>query len=245
MRKRPLIITMTSVFISLIPFFGLAMVYSKFQPGLKFIPQSYLLIYSMMTLVCWIAAYGVYKVRPWGYYIFFSFLVGILALDSIHLLVIKKSPNLYHGIDALFLVLGAFLFRSKRIYEPYFNPQIRWWDRANRLQLHFKSLLRGSDGFFETDILDISETGCFLGTDKNLHPGHYFEFECKLEEYSAKCLATVVRVNSNPKGVGLMFVFRSKSEQKQIRQLIKVLYAKAKQQKKVQKKKEIEPAQAA
>jgi hypothetical protein len=107
--------------------------------------------------------------------------------------------------------------------EPYFNPQVRWWERANRLKVHFHASVNMDGRVSDVVILDVSETGCFIETNLNPNLNQSLGIELNVNGFKFSSSSVVVRVNSNPKGFGLRFDQLSSLQRKEIRKILKSL----------------------
>jgi len=104
----------------------------------------------------------------------------------------------------------------KEIMAPYFNPQMRWWESAERFPFKLDVLLKSERGEekISSRTFDISVSGCFLNTDLEYQTGQKIQLNIKLMD-SVDLEAEVVWVcpgNENvPKGIGIRFISNLKA----------------------------------
>ncbi len=182
---------------------------------------------AVMGLLSTIIGYGLWKVKPWGLYAYFTMSTFILAVLLYQFVL---APNLEDGL--VFFGVATFIFGScvavqKHINAPYFNPNFHWSRRDVRHHV-------GVDATFEIDhklcrgnLLDISRNGCFADFETIHQLGQKFDLGIRVFNVDLKVKAQVVRSCEKPKGFGIMFFGITKEQRSQIESIISQAGAKA------------------
>lgn len=170
-----------------------------------------------------VVAIGIYMVRTWGWYLFISF-SGLLIAYNIF--VYFLNPNYALETVLLFIFIITFMsafFLRKHVYSPYFNPRLRWWENAARYKVSLESQIFTKSGVEKCKTLDISETGCFLGTEALLDEGALVMLKIECKGVVISCLGKVVRKSGEKervRGYGILFKALPKETRKLLRLLI-------------------------
>ncbi|HBM51713.1 MAG TPA: hypothetical protein DDZ97_01325, partial [Deltaproteobacteria bacterium] len=84
--------------------------------------------------------------------------------------VTNFSASLYSLTGVLAILVYVV---RKEIMAPYFNPQMRWWESAERFPFKLDVLLKSEQGEekISSRTFDISVSGCFLTTDLEYQTG--------------------------------------------------------------------------
>lgn len=162
-----------------------------------------------------VVALGIYSVRKWGWYLFVIFSALLIGYNVYVYLFL--NPNYSLGLIIFFIVvitaISAVLFR-KQVYAPYFNPRMRWWEIAARYRVNLDARILTSDhGSANAHILDISETGCFVGAAGELQEGANVWLVIRCGETEISCLGRIVRkvaAGKEGQGYGIMYHGMSK-----------------------------------
>jgi hypothetical protein len=179
--------------------------------------------FSKLALILgtWTVAAGIWRVRPWGYFLFLTFsslLVGIF----LHKYATEPIATHYYGLVALILVIGSTAVLVKRhVMAPYFNPKIRWWETSERVRGSLHTEVASSIGTFSAEVLDLSVTGCFVMTSASLKSGDILFV--KFDQFGIRIfvMTKVVRqVDDRHKGYGLMFLDLSREERRLIERMM-------------------------
>jgi hypothetical protein len=83
---------------------------------------------------------------------------------------------------------------QKHVMAPYFNPELRWWDRDDRLAVNLGVQIRLKYSTLQCSILDISAGGCFVETNEEVVPG-VSRMRIRLSDLDLTALGKVVWVN--------------------------------------------------
>ncbi|MFH1223156.1 MAG: PilZ domain-containing protein [Pseudomonadota bacterium] len=183
---------------------------------------------ALLMLLTPVVGYGIWTVRRWGYY--------LLILHSVF--VIFNNVVLYAGHQTLVPLWGVILFNislvgvilmfvRKEVCAPYFNPSLRWWEQAVRYYADMKIVIKELNTekvVFEAKTFDISETGAFIVTDRDVDIRDNFSLEVSLFKNSILYVdAEVVWTNTrgknsgHPVGFGCRFIRPDSLFRKRIR----------------------------
>jgi Tfp pilus assembly protein PilZ len=232
MKKRPFVIKALAYLYFVSPLFiilELMLVY-KINPTRLSLTFFYINWHVVLMMVLTpIVGFGIWSVRKWGYYLLLGHSI-FMILNNIVLAVARITPvPIWAVIIFNLLLLGIIVtFVRKEVYAPYFNPRIRWWEQAARyyydkMRVIVKKL--GTDtAVFEAKSFDVSETGVFVVTDKDVSIGDKFSMELVLADKSMLYSdGEVVWVNkpkkadTNPTGFGCKFIMPNSLFKKRIR----------------------------
>lgn len=223
MKHRPLIIKLTAAYLLFLP---IALgIYFKYLLATTWetILQLYFTRYGLLILPLYFVAYGIWRVRSWGYYCFMIMAVVVVAVDSYHSFSNYRYPTVWMLFDAALAVLGVLLFQQRRIREPYFNPSIRWWERGSRHRVDIPAEFVFNDVTVKSPLLDVSETGCFADFSPRPEVGQLVHLKFVFQEMTFECDAIVMRHAIKPLGIGLRFTKVNFSRWLNIRRLMRAL----------------------
>jgi len=175
---------------------------------------------SLSTLF---VAYGVVRVTRWGYWLFMIHSVLFSTFLISHWEFMATPLSIFGWLAVPVLVAMSVALLGKEIRAPYFNPRLRWWERARRQKVHISAEFQIDGVLFEGEILDMSVSGCFATVDAYLEPGLILFMRVKHFDQDLKLLAKVVRIDRNSKGVGLCFPDAGSFEKREIRDLLESL----------------------
>jgi hypothetical protein len=164
---------------------------------------------------------GVWKVRVWGYVGFMllsALIVGYLAFT---LIATPQAMN-YVMVVVAALLSGAIVhFLQSHIAAPYFNPQLRWWERSPRFLVkpgaEFKAVSEDNLG---GQLRDISETGCFAQLQQDLPIGDKVQISVGVGKHRFDTLAKVIWKSRELNGYGFQFVGYDRERDKTLKGLI-------------------------
>lgn len=173
-----------------------------------------------------IAGLLLWKLRTWTYFAF----LGIMAYLIFSILTYEQytwpynsdSPLFYHYfiIGLTLFVIVYFLIPDVR--APFFNRKLRWWESKPRYRTTIPARISGNKVTFQSEILNISQTGAFLKDNNHLSPGEVvslaFESEGLLMEMPVKVIGR--HVISQTQGLGVQFHPSSVSQKIQMIRLI-------------------------
>lgn len=175
----------------------------------------------VLILGTWTVAAGIWRVRPWGYFLFLVF-SSLLVGASVYKYATEPIATHYYGLVALVLVAGSTAMLVKRhVMAPYFNPKIRWWETSERVRGSLRTEVASSIGTFSAEVLDLSITGCFVMTSAGLKSGDILFV--KFDHFGIRIfvMTKVVRqVDDKHKGYGLMFLDLSREERRLIERMM-------------------------
>ena len=224
MKHRPRLIKILAVSLFVVPLSAALLIYSSGGRTPVQLRSTVILDLWVLGLASCVAAMGIWKVRPWGFFSFFGFVLGVLSGDLIHIINNPTSLNVWDFVDATAAAVGVILVLQKHVSAPYFNPKIRWWETPARHQVDFKVTLTVGDKKIEAQVLDISESGCFVHwLNPQVVRGQVLSLGLSFEHYFFESPVKVIRHSTQPQGVGLKFQDTSKFNRREIRRLIKTL----------------------
>jgi hypothetical protein len=207
----------------LVPFVALSIVLHSYKKVGFQITEPLLIDLWVLFVASVLAAFGVWRVRPWGFFLFFAFVTGVVVTDLHHIINNPKTVNYWDFVDAFLVVAGTIFILQRHVSAPYFNPKIRWWERPERHKVSLKAVLLVGGKPMGCQILDISQSGCFMDTEAYLSIGDIAAIDLVFQEFKFECPVQVIRHSHKPKGVGLMFIECTIENQREIRRIIKTL----------------------
>ncbi len=227
MKKRPWEILVISVILFLAPI-------GNVLQSLFFnrIPLGQLL--SKFRVIDWVILLGypvvgalILSVKKWAWYLSICFSFFLLIFN-----VVAYIRNPHYEIWALiaFNVLSVAVFIPlflKHIMSPYFNPRIRWWEVPSRFKLNLSATLHTDQNIVESQILDISESGCFVQTDTPLEIGTKIWLEIKFSDKQVDCFGKVVRSagkKEDKNGYGILFLSIGRESRNILVSLLRTLH---------------------
>lgn len=181
-----------------------------------------------------VAAYGIFKVRKWGWYLVVGHILFLLVGNI--LLVVQYryyDPVLLPMLIAL-SVFFLWYFLRKSVRSPFHNPALRWWERQyTRYGATFKVTLHNSRG--ETIVLDgvnLSGGGCFLklGDDQSVEMNEHLLVELKYQDFdvfhaNGHVTWRTPRTELNPKGFGIEFARPDRANRAILKSILKAVQA--------------------
>jgi hypothetical protein len=179
---------------------------------------------SLLVMIsCWIVAWGVYRMRPWGWYLLILHSLAIM-LNNVHVYRhVPAYPSSLMLLSEAALLAVAVLFLTRPIRAPYFNPRLRWRDGATRVRVNFPTAIFAANHAREGETLDISEAGAFVACDNRaIELGGRHSLMVSLPGMTLSCEAEVMW-KADPTGVGLRFVGVPRAQRRRVRALVRRL----------------------
>jgi hypothetical protein len=173
-----------------------------------------------------IAGLMLWKLRKWTYFAF----LGVMAYLIFSIFTYEKytwpynsdSPLFYHYFIIAITLLTIAYFLVPDVRAPFFNRKLRWWETKPRYKIMIPAKVTGNKITFQSEIMNISQTGAFLQDSNHLSPGDVvsltFESEGLLMEIPVKVVSRHV-ISSTP-GIGVQFFPTSLSQKIQMFRLI-------------------------
>jgi hypothetical protein len=174
-----------------------------------------------------VVAFGIYRVRKWGWFLFITFSALLIAYNLI--VYFFLNPNYTPETILLFvMIITVFsaVFLRKHVYAPYFNPRLRWWETASRYRVTLDTVILTNDGMTRCKLLDLSQTGCFVDHSAELQEGKTVLLKMRCKGIDIHCEGKVVRKSGEKErfsGYGVMFQNVPKDTRKKIKHLIRAL----------------------
>jgi Tfp pilus assembly protein PilZ len=181
-----------------------------------------------------VAAYGIFKVRKWGWYL----VVGHILFLLIGNVVLVAQYRYYDPVLLPMLIaLSVFFlwyFLRKSVRSPFHNPALRWWERQyTRYGATFKVTLHNARG--DTIVLDgvnLSAGGCFLklGDDQSVEMNEHLLVELKYQDFdtfhaNGHVTWMTPRTEINPKGFGIEFARPDRANRAILKSVLKAVQA--------------------
>lgn len=152
-----------------------------------------------------------WKLRKWTYFAFLaamSYLVfSLLTYERYTWPYNTDQPLFYHYFIIIITLLTIGYFLAPTVRAPFFNRNLRWWENKPRYRITIPAKVTGNKITFQTEIINISQTGAFLKDNNLLAPGDVislsFESEGLLMEVPVKVISR--HVIANIPGYGVQF----------------------------------------
>ena len=231
MRNKPLIFQLLSVLFLLEP--AIKILYFKASTHFEFATIfanvfarsgfrevfDFWIVFPVAGLMLW-------KLRKWTYFAFLAVMVylifSIFTYEQYTWPYNSDSPLFYHYFVIVLTILTMAYFLAPEVRAPFFNQKLRWWETKPRYKTLIPARVSGSKITFQSEILNISQSGAFLMDNNHLSPGDVvsltFESEGLLLEIPVKVVSRHV-ISSTP-GIGVQFFPTSLSQKIQLFRLI-------------------------
>lgn len=220
MREKPKIIIYMASAILLVPVVASLLVYAGTHFQKQFMDRGLVQDFILLCVGAVIVSYGVWKVRSWGFYLLLGFGLAVIGMDLQQIITTPSTLNVWHFVDGLLVFVGFGIILQERIRAPYFNPKIRWWERASRHKTDIQGAVEYQGQDKKSLILDISATGCFIDVDLSAQVGSVVDVKINFGGVQFTSKAKFVRHSNNPRGVGLMYIDTDKDNKKAIKQIL-------------------------
>jgi hypothetical protein len=173
-----------------------------------------------------IAGLMLWKLRKWTYFVF----LAVMAYLIFTITTYEKytwpyntdSPLFYHYFIIVVTLATIAYFLVPDVRAPFFNKKLRWWESKPRYRITIPAKITGNKITFQSEIINISQTGAFLKDNDLLTPGDVvsmtFESEGLLMEIPVKVISRHV-ISSTP-GFGVQFYPTSITQKFQLFRLI-------------------------
>lgn len=180
-------------------------------------------------LVFPLAGMFIFKLRRWTYFAFMSVLgyviYNIATYEKYTWPYNSDTPFMYNYVVAglSLVVFTYFLFPQAR--KPFFDRRVRWWEPKTRYNVSFACKLHSRTLTFNSQILNISETGAFLQDSPYMKVGDQLGMEFNfLGQLITLPVEIVHRSASNGHaGFGVKFNFRTFSQSIRVMRVIRVI----------------------
>jgi hypothetical protein len=242
MKKRPFIIKLIALCLILSPIWFITQTMYIFKIQIGYIASVFKLLNWhgwTMLIVSPLVGVGVFKVKKWGFYLLCIFAaLSLVSNITIYATGLTTFPIWLIILLNVLILAGLILFVRKEVYAPYFNPNLRWWEQAKRYYYQDMKVLIKEFGtnklVAEANSFDISESGVFIASDKEVAAGELYSLEMQFAKGGFLFSdAEVVWVNkedgSFPKGFGCRFVDATSFLKRRIRFHMKEIGAKIKE----------------
>jgi len=209
-----------------VPIFVSALLYIYKSNGYPVEKMSDVMLeFGLLTVGSIVVAFGVWKVRKWGFAMMLIMAAVVVGFDVHHIVVNPKTANIWDFVDFVLVVAAIIFISRKNVRVVYFNPKLRWWEEAPRFKIRVTGKMVFADEFIERPIIDISTSGCLIGVAGMSDIPEVFELQIDHKEIHFRTKARRVRLSRAPLGIGLSYLEmdrRKKSDLKRIIQALKV-----------------------
>jgi hypothetical protein len=223
MKQRPSAVSTISLIFLLIPLAVLANL--AFNPDNEAVGKLHIVTLDAL-LVC-IGSYavgvGLWRVRPWGYYLFFGFITTVIGFTLYQMFIEKQPFSVMQTMMIVYFSIAAIFLLQRQIAAPYFNPKLRWWERNPRFPVNLEGQFKFDGVTHSAAILDISQTGCFTNLEAQLRPGDSLKVLIKVLDFDFSIESKVIRRSLNPAGFGIVFLDLDRNSKKQLETLLRHL----------------------
>ena len=164
---------------------------------------------------------GIWRVRPWGYFLFLIFSSLLVGLFVYRYAIAPIDTHYYLLVGAVISVGCTAMLLKRHVMAPYFNPKVRWWETSERVRGSLRTEVACSAGTFEAEILDLSVSGCFALSNAGLKVGDILFV--KFDHFNIRIFVmtkVVRRVDNGGVGYGLMFLDLSREEKRLVSRLM-------------------------
>lgn len=225
MRTRPWSIKSVSIFLALCPFavFTFFVLKPGYPPAGELIQKFSWEIWALAA-ACLVTAYGVWVVRPWGFHAFFYLIAAVVFGDVSQL---AHQPtfvfNWGYVTDLAFALAGAwFLYRER---DLFYNPRLRWWERAPRFNVNIPSSIHlFNGGAYRGEVLNISSTGVLARVPVTLKEGDLVTVTFHLGNQNFTSPLKVIRQDREQnEAVGLEFADLTRQKRTEIARFVSLV----------------------
>ncbi|MDZ4676193.1 MAG: PilZ domain-containing protein [Oligoflexia bacterium] len=182
--------------------------------------------YEWLLLACFpIVAYGIHSVAKWGYFAFLA-CSAYLLLQNTFMYIKNPAYSIYIVVLFHLVTIGCVgFFLQKHIISPYFNPNLKWWERDTRFNVNLGAQMRIRQIMIDCNVLDISKKGCYVDMKARLDLGDMVWINLSLGPIQFSVLSKVMWHRAvEPTGYGLMFMGLAKEDTKNIKKMIDYLH---------------------
>lgn len=173
-----------------------------------------------------IGAFALYSVKRWGWYLFLGCSLILIVYNIVAYLFNPRYNLFLLLLFNVLLALVAGIFFRKHIIAPYFNPRLRWWETEPRFKIEIKAEIIMNSTKLSGEILDISNSGCFIELDQYIKIGKIYNISIKCMHHFTEVKGKVMRKSSSKEeytGYGLMYVNMTPVEKSSINTIIEDL----------------------
>jgi hypothetical protein len=223
MKNKPIIVPVITLGLLLVPITYLLRIWLDLNKNPLQMSALGFLLFTVITVLSLIIAFGVWRVRRWGFYSLLLFGVLTTILDLYTLKEQNFEWSWWLLLDLAAAGAGLLLILQEDVRKPYFNPQIRWWETAERIRTDVPGTVFFKNQKEEILILDVSTTGCFAELDSPLDVGQIIIISIYHLLFKFESEAVVVRKNDTPSGYGIKFENTTGENKKIMKKILKSL----------------------
>jgi hypothetical protein len=180
-------------------------------------------------LVFPIAGLLIMKLRKWTYFAFLSLLsyimYNITTYERYTWPYNSETPFFYNYFVVAMSASVFLYFLLPKTREPFFDRRVRWWESQQRHTVHINCKVHGPHLTFPGQILNISQTGAFLGESPYLKTGERLVLEFNFLGQVIEIPVEVIH-HTNVKGqfgYGVQFKYRNFTQSLRMAKVMNVL----------------------
>jgi|LUMW01.1.fsa_nt_gb hypothetical protein len=178
-----------------------------------------------------LAGYALISVRSWSFFFFIGLqlysLYAYFSYEKFTWPYVAETPHVSSTLLLFFNVALVLYFLVPANRRPYWNKTRRLWRNTSRYGTNLKGQFKHNNKMVTTTITNISETGAYFTTTKNLPVGHRMMLEVPLGD-DVKNLEAIVRrtqntAHENYYGYGIEFKYKNKQDKIELKEYINSL----------------------
>ncbi len=174
-----------------------------------------------VTALAWFAAYAVYHMKAWSWWLALVAALGLVAFSvGVSLFRARDVGDAWLWTSVFMISLPtvlAALLLQREIRTPYFNPRIRWWESEPRYAID--AAVRGGGR-----ALDISRHGMFVQHDSAPKLGTQDEWLIEIDGHEVRLAGAVSWLSpgeaEHPAGFGVRFKEQDDATQRVLDKII-------------------------
>jgi hypothetical protein len=218
--QRHIVITVLATIFLLIPPGLVIFLVVRSQGSFEMAASAITLNLLIVAIGTYIVGLGLWRVRPWGFFALFVFSACIIGYNVYKMLSESQQLDQWDIAILVGITVAMALSLRRQVSAAYFNPRLRWWERAERVQVNLEVELEIDGNKKRVPVLDISNTGIFVKLD-GLQAGDSMGVHLVVADFTIDAMAKAIRIA--PNGTGLMFVDLNWSTSRDLKRLIKYL----------------------
>lgn len=220
MLQRHIVITILATIFLLIPPSLVVFLAVRSQGSVEMAASAITLNLLILAIGAYIVGLGLWRVRPWGFFALFVFSAGIIGYNVYKMLSESQQLDQWDIAVLVGVTVAMALSLRRQVSAAYFNPRLRWWERAERVQVNLEADLEIDGNKKRVPVLDVSNTGIFVKLE-GLQAGDTMKVHLVVADFNIEAMAKAIRIT--PNGTGLMFTDVSWATGRDLKRLIKYL----------------------
>lgn len=221
MLKKPSLLFFFSIFLIFEPIYTLAFISIEREFEILHIIKRSVMLSPIELFNFWflfpISGFLLLSIRSYTYILFILLqlynLIFHLTYDSYAWPYLSATPNIPSmcllGVN-VFIVIYMLL---PDIRKPFFDRNLRWWERASRFNLEEPCYYTIGNEIYKSELVDFSETGALIKLgENNLVNGNQIRLEFNLldKDYELNCeVVRELESGDNNRLYGVRFIFEN------------------------------------